>query len=1111
MRQTGPHRGAIGGAADEAGAEFRAAVAAWFVAHGLAGEGVPGLDRRAGPVPLAVALETDHPVDDIEVQFDDGSRVFIQAKRTLGVTARSNSAFGSAVDQLRQQYLAGGLRAQTDRLVLAVGQMTGPLRNLRSAFERARKPLAGSPSSGEAKALEHFRAHLGKMDEAQVQALLELCVVLEVQVERDDSAHTLFGIEKLKSALADPGQARAAWNEIARVGRRLAARRYGNVHEEWQRDLVSAGFGLAEDQGKPNAQSEEPRPPQASASEDVGRSTSLRAVRGLLENAAGPDPIFLLGAGASLKSGIPTAGDMSELMAKWAFCRSQGRDFSDQTVQRSDWVQFVQGRGLVQADEWPHERFPRFYREVLVPPEERLRFFKEMNRTRMSLSAGYGALAQLVGGGRLKTILTTNFDELAYEACRALPASATVAVARNPGDAHLISTAPVDPQLIYLHGDVQHFSLKNDDFDTAIAPEFMAVLPALLRDHPLVVVGYRGDQDSVLALFRRAARRSLRHGIYWLCLDPTNTPSRLRDFADELGTSFTWVKIRGFDEALRELSSGLTPLQATQSPILRTTPADMRPAALPLEDLDWSLIRRWVPSAASRLMLAGQGAPSREWLVNAMHALRLVSFGDDGQCDVNRACELLFAKNRPTRIAVVAGGTRSVLEGNILDLFEKLVETLNEHNEPYRLKALVSEDVRPFPALALKELLVNVLAHRDYGASEDSEVTIHHDRVEFRNPGGVVDTIDPEALGRRQVKGYRNPAVANFLFGTGHMDKLGSGLVDVSRWARENGGEASFSADAARFTATLTARPDRPTLTSDRAVQVGDPEVFYANALDVDFPGGVIFQARTRLTTRRAVFDRVSGQTAPFVVNGYRLRTLADLRSSNNPLAGVIYGTVEERPIAAYSEDPELQRMLVDMLNESLARHAKDRGLLVDRRNQRLYYPKDSDGADRQVAYQARTKRATRTVVKARTNNSGDVRYYEHTAVRWQFRRLGGQWRLLLLPGWVFTRDGHAQRLARERINSLSTKRSAREYNPQVVAHVFFWGSVLSENASTSLLDDGSGGCVRLYRVPMSLSLPNAPKARGFERESSEDDLELERLDDELARIAAAETEGEDE
>ena len=60
-----------------------------------------------------------------------------------------------------------------------------------------------------------------------------------------------------------------------------------------------------------------------------GRLRSL-----LLDNL---EPVLLLGAGASITSGIPAAAKTVEKVARWAWCKENGRHPDDFTIRRSDY------------------------------------------------------------------------------------------------------------------------------------------------------------------------------------------------------------------------------------------------------------------------------------------------------------------------------------------------------------------------------------------------------------------------------------------------------------------------------------------------------------------------------------------------------------------------------------------------------------------------------------------------------------------------------------------------------------------------------------------------------------------------------------------------------
>lgn len=336
------------------------------------------------------------------------------------------------------------------------------------------------------------------------------------------------------------------------------------------------------------------------------------------------------------------------------------------------------------------------------------------------------------------------------------------------------------------------------------------------------------------------------------------------------------------------------------------------------------------------------------------------------------------------------------------------------------------------------------------------------------------------------------------------MDKKGSGLVDVRRWSQEIGGDATFesSGQPAWFRAVLTGRPERPDPTSQVAEPSEGYEVFYANALQVDLRRGVIDVGACLASARREIFERHPGeQTAPFALQGGELLTLSDLTDPANPLRAELSGAPKQLDLEEFCVDLDDERVVVGLLNESLRRHARSLGLKLLDRDQRLYFPRTEEG-ERKMAYRGRVRDARRTVAKARVSSAtGRVIYWEHHAVRWRFRRFGPDWYLLLLPGWVFTKDGEDQLLGGERITSLSTRRAAKEYNTQVSSHLFFWAAVLAGDDPTQTLADGSGAVV-LERSPLAIHVAGAPPARGSNEDSEDEDLELEGLEVELAELA---------
>lgn len=79
------------------------------------------------------------------------------------------------------------------------------------------------------------------------------------------------------------------------------------------------------------------------------------------------------------------------------------------------------------------------------------------------------------------------------------------------------------------------------------------------------------------------------------------------------------------------------------------------------------------------------------------------------------------------------------------------------------------------PLEALREAIVNALAHRDYSVPSPAYVKVFEDRVEITNPGGLPAPLTPEELKRDHPSILRNPKLANFLFLSGFIEKWGRG------------------------------------------------------------------------------------------------------------------------------------------------------------------------------------------------------------------------------------------------------------------------------------------------------------------------------------------------
>jgi ATP-dependent DNA helicase RecG len=167
----------------------------------------------------------------------------------------------------------------------------------------------------------------------------------------------------------------------------------------------------------------------------------------------------------------------------------------------------------------------------------------------------------------------------------------------------------------------------------------------------------------------------------------------------------------------------------------------------------------------------------------------------NGKDKICMACLLLFAKNiirwhpRCGVDFVKYRGTRRLygeefnvierirLEEPILKLILKSIKLIKARTEPKTITHnLFFKEFLTYPTGAIKEAIINAIAHRDYTAEGMAcEVWEFTNRIEVRSPG-----LLPPSLTIRNIKRgrhySRNPIIVRLLTDMGYMRELGSGI-----------------------------------------------------------------------------------------------------------------------------------------------------------------------------------------------------------------------------------------------------------------------------------------------------------------------------------------------
>jgi hypothetical protein len=318
MRKSGSAAscGAIGGSSDDGGVEYRRGVAAYAAVCGLAGAPLAGLDILDADAGVeAVVLETDAAVDDITVIFTSSWVADVQAKRYL----QKGAIFEKAVAQWAEAGLAG-VDPGRQRLVIAAGRLSGPMRALRAVLNRRRLHSPGGTTKVEAEMLAYLEGLLGHLSEEQRNNVLGAAVIWEVAVEEPEHPGAREALAHLGNAgvRIAAGRAGNAWSRLCATAGKLARRRGGYDLAGWLNELRGAGLVVEAPGDTPAGRLENRRAALEQYAERLVREARELDLRAL---GAELPPLAFKDADARVQVSINSDDDRQHSDLMWAFLR----------------------------------------------------------------------------------------------------------------------------------------------------------------------------------------------------------------------------------------------------------------------------------------------------------------------------------------------------------------------------------------------------------------------------------------------------------------------------------------------------------------------------------------------------------------------------------------------------------------------------------------------------------------------------------------------------------------------------------------------------------------------------------------------------------------------
>jgi ATP-dependent DNA helicase RecG len=145
------------------------------------------------------------------------------------------------------------------------------------------------------------------------------------------------------------------------------------------------------------------------------------------------------------------------------------------------------------------------------------------------------------------------------------------------------------------------------------------------------------------------------------------------------------------------------------------------------------------------------------------------------------------------------GDLRTVLQ--TLDLL--LDVNLRQH--PVAVTTLREEIVTDYPRVAIRELLLNAVMHRNYQANAPIRFYWFCDHIRIDNPGGLYGEVSPENF--PDAVDYRNPIIAEATRVLGYTNRFGQGIARTVKALELNGNPPpEFSFDPHWFIVRIRAK-----------------------------------------------------------------------------------------------------------------------------------------------------------------------------------------------------------------------------------------------------------------------------------------------------------------
>lgn len=271
---------------------------------------------------------------------------------------------------------------------------------------------------------------------------------------------------------------------------------------------------------------------------------------------------FLLGAGASVSSNIPSGGQMVWDFKRNLYCAAHNLrtsaygDLSKECVQKEIQAYFDGQDGYPEL--WSAQEYS-FYFEKCYPIRRDREYYIQSKVRDVKPALGYLCMGELLIDGKIDLVSTTNFDELIHAGIHAINSGISIkTISSAISDSVGFSLNEGFPNIIKLHGDYLYDELKNTETELqSLEVKIAEIWKLAIQENGLIVVGYAGNDNSVMTVLEKLVEAGgVKKGVYWCITKGAELGARASKFmkmACDKNEQSAVVEIDDFDSLMYSL------------------------------------------------------------------------------------------------------------------------------------------------------------------------------------------------------------------------------------------------------------------------------------------------------------------------------------------------------------------------------------------------------------------------------------------------------------------------------------------------------------------------------------------------------------------------------